>query len=85
MADETEETEAGSDDSDGGAEAEAPPEGGSGAGGLDLDAERERLDQVEDKIEEGRRALADAQDDVRPDSDGPPIAAGEGAANAPPG
>ena len=63
----------------------APPESGSGAGGLDLDAERERLDEVENKIEEGRRALADAEDDVEPEADGPPIAAGEGAANAPPG
>ncbi len=78
MADETAETRTDSDD---GAEATAPPE----RGGLDLDAERERLDGVEGRIEEGRRALADAQDDVQPDADGPPIAAGEGAAIAPPG
>jgi len=82
MADETAETEAGSDD---GAEAATPSESGGEAGDLDLDAERERLNQVEDKIEEGRRALADAEDDVEPEADGPPIAAGEGAANAPPG
>ena len=48
-------------------------------GGLDLDAEQARLAEVEDKIAEGRRALADGE------PDGPPVAAGEGAANAPPG
>jgi len=48
-------------------------------GGLDLDAEQARLDEVEAKIAEGRRALADGE------PDGPPVAAGEGAANAPPG
>jgi len=74
------------EDDDGGDEpADAPPDGGDEAGGLDLDAERERLDEVENKIEEGRRALADAEDDVEPEPDGPPVAAGEDAANAPPG
>ncbi len=56
-----------------------------GGDGLDLDAERERLDEVEGKIEEARRALADVEEDVHPEPDGPPVAAGEGAANAPPG
>jgi len=48
-------------------------------GGLDLDAEQARLAEVEDKIAEGRRTLADGE------PDDPPVAAGEGAANAPPG
>ncbi len=87
MADEPAQTPTDSDDGGGGAPADAPPVDGGGeeAGGLDLEVERGRLDEVENKIEEGRRALADAEDDAHPEADGPPIAAGEGAANAPPG
>ncbi len=64
----------------------ATAEGGAEVdGGLDLEVERGRLDEVEKQIEEGRRALADLEEDVEPESDGPPVAKGEGAANAPPG
>ncbi len=63
-------------------------EGGSepaAAGGLDVEAERGRLEDLSKEIEEGRRGLEDVEDDTRPDSDGPTIAAGDGAAIAPPG
>jgi len=71
---EEEGTTAATDPEEEGTTAAADPEGG-----LDLDAEQARLDEVEAKIAEGRRALADDE------PDGPPVAAGEGAANAPPG
>lgn len=87
MPDEPAHTPTDSDEDGGDAPADAPPEDGGGdeAGGLDLEAERGRLEEVENKIEEGRRALADVEEDAHPEPDGPPIAAGEGAANAPPG
>lgn len=61
------------------------PEASADAAGFDVDAAQGRLDEVQQQIEEGRKALADLQDDVTPEPDGPPIAQGEGAANAPPG
>jgi hypothetical protein len=61
------------------------PEASTEAAGFDVDGAQDRLDEVQQQIEEGRKALADLQDDVTPEPDGPPIAAGEGAANAPPG
>lgn len=65
-------------------QAEAGPTSAA-PGGLDVDAERVRLEGLAQEIEDGRRALQDVEDDTRPDSDGPTIAAGEGAAIAPPG
>lgn len=74
---------------EGGSEGTSAPSDDSDAvvmeGGLDVEAERGRLDEVDQQIEEGRRALADLEDDTDPEPDGPPVAAGEGAANAPPG
>jgi len=75
------------DVAEGASEASAPEGGPAGGGGddFDFDAAERRLEGVEEKIEEGRRALADVEQDVEPDQEGPPIAEGEGAANAPPG
>ncbi len=74
---------------EGGSEGTSAPSDDSDAavmeGGLDVEAERGRLDEVDQQIEEGRRALADIEEDTDPEPDGPPVAAGEGAANAPPG
>jgi len=60
-------------------------------GGLDLEAQQARLDEVENKIEEGRRALAEQETKPEPEAkpepetDGQPVAEDEGAADAPPG
>ncbi|CAA9216214.1 MAG: hypothetical protein AVDCRST_MAG76-437 [uncultured Acidimicrobiales bacterium] len=54
-------------------------------GGLDVEAEQRKLDDVEKQIADGRRALADREQEIEPEPDGPPVAQGEGAANAPPG
>ena len=59
--------------------------GAEAEGGLDVEAERGRLDDVEKQIADGRRALADREQEIEPEPDGPPVAQGEGAANAPPG
>ena len=62
-----------------------PADDASRPDGFDVDGAEARLKEVEKKIEEGRHALDDVEDDVEPTPDGPPIADGEGAANAPPG
>jgi len=53
--------------------------------GFDVDAAEARLGKVGEKIQEGRQALDDVEDDETPSPDGQPIAEGDGAANAPPG
>lgn len=68
------------DEGDGRATADGGP-----SDGFDVEAAEARLEEVGKEIEEGRRALADVEQEVEPDSDGPPVAEGEGAANAPPG
>ena len=79
----------GTEEKDGGAEgsAEADQEGDGGdeGDGFDVEAAETRLEDVEGKIEEGRRALADLENEVEPEPEGQPIAEGDGAANAPPG
>lgn len=52
---------------------------------FDVGAAEARLEEVREQIEEGRRALADIAKETDPEPDGPPVARGEGAANAPPG
>ncbi len=69
----------------GGADPGGGPDPIAQGGGLDVDAAEARLGEVGKEIEEGRRALADVEQEVEPEPEGPPIAAGEGAANAPPG
>jgi len=56
-----------------------------GTGEFDVGAAEARLEDVEKEIEQGRQALANVSQEVEPEPDGPPVAAGEGAANAPPG
>lgn len=67
-------------------DAESDPAGMVEAGSdSDVDAAEARLEEVREQIEEGRRALADIAKETDPEPDGPPVARGEGAANAPPG
>lgn len=52
---------------------------------FDVGVAETRLQEVEEQIDEGQRALADVVKETDPEPDGPPVAEGEGAANAPPG
>jgi len=60
-------------------------DGGDEPKEFDVDAAGDRLKDVDSKIAEARTALDDVEEDETPSSEGPPVAEGEGAANAPPG
>ena len=67
------------------ADASAGDEEPAKPGEYDFDAAEARLEGVEEKIEEGKKALADVEQDIEPDPDGQPVAESDDAAKAPPG